>query len=300
MIVCCEAKQEYVTMKMNDPYARMQRQQLSSLSLTLPVMTLIVLIEVAILHNPLVIKGVFLILYALVLAAAAATVFRIRANLKQLEQKRERALRGDRSLLAREQPLANPNFLPLPTTIRLDKSRRVVVALGMMIALLIVIPFVIGLAIGLSQGYHNLANNALLLIVAVIFGGAVAALLLALALILFLLRSQLIFTIVVDERGISSTYQGVTSSINWSEARLFAVLSQERAATMRYYELSNGRTIVGWLDMPQYTLFRRMNNPANLEYRRKVQALLSYIVARTGLPLYDLSPSTDVMMWPRN
>ena len=29
-----------------------------------------------------------------------------------------------------------------------------------------------------------------------------------------------------------------------------------------------------------------------IEYRRNVQALLAFIVARTGLPLYDLSPSS--------
>lgn len=282
-------------MKRNDPYARILRQQLSSLSIMLPLLTLLVIFEVVNPHNALGVKVIFLVPYAIALTAGVFAILRNKANLKQLDQRRERALRGDRSLLAREQPLADPGTLPLPATIKLDRSRRAVVGLGVIIALVIFIPFVVGIAVGFSQNHHSPANNALLLIVAVIVGGAVAALLLALALILFLLRTQLIFTIVVDEQGISSTYQGVTSSINWSDARLFAVLNQERPATMRYYELSNGRTIVGWVNMPERTLLQRKNSRGNIEYRRKVQALLSVIVARTGLPLYDLSPSTGAM-----
>ncbi len=111
-----------------------------------------------------------------------------------------------------------------------------------------------------------------------------------LVLIFFLMRSQLIFTIVVDERGLSSTYQGITSTINWSDARLFAVLNPDKPSTMRFYELSNEHTVVHWVNMPTRTLLQRRENMVYVEYRRKVQALLALIVARTGLPLYDLSP----------
>jgi hypothetical protein len=111
-------------------------------------------------------------------------------------------------------------------------------------------------------------------------------------LIFFLLRTQLISTIIVDERGLSSTYQGITSSINWSDARLFAVLNPEKPAVMQFYELSNEHTVVRWANMPARTLFQRRGSMAQVEYRRKVQALLSYIVARTELPLYDLSLSS--------
>jgi hypothetical protein len=99
-------------------------------------------------------------------------------------------------------------------------------------------------------------------------------------------------TIVVDELGLSSTYQGVTSSISWSDARLFAVLNPDKPSVMRFYELSNEHTVVRWANMPTRALLQRRENMAHAEYRRNVQELLSFIVARTGLPLYDLSPSS--------
>jgi hypothetical protein len=159
------------------------------------------------------------------------------------------------------------------------------------IAFILFIPFVIGIVVGSGQSHRSPGNHALLLTVLIILGGAVVALLVALVLIFFLMRSQLIFTIIVDERGLSSTYQGITSSINWSDARLFAVLNPEKPSVMRFYELSNEHTVVRWVNMPAQTLFQRRENTVYAEYRHRVQALLSFIVARTELPLYDLSPS---------
>jgi hypothetical protein len=197
-----------------------------------------------------------------------------------------------RWLLAREQPLPDPHMLPIPTTIKLDQSRRAIVFLGFAFAFILFIPFVIGIVVGLGQSHHSPSNHTLLLTALIILGGAVVALLAVLLLIFFLMRGQLIFTIVVDEQGLSSTYRGITSSINWSDARLFAVLNPEKSSVMRFYELSNEHTVVRWVNMPTRTLFQRRENMAHAEYRREVQALLAFIVARTGLPLYDLSPSS--------
>ena len=277
-------------MKRNDPYTRMQRQQLSALSITIPLLTLVVIFQIFNPRNDLLYKVIILVPYVLLLIVGVFAIFRYRLNLKRLDQRRERALQGDTSLLAREQPLPDPNILPLPTMIKLDRSRRAVVLLGAGIAFVVFIPFVTGLVVGSSQSHHTPSNHALLLIVLIILGGAVVALLAALVLIFFLIRTQLIFTIIVDERGLSSTYQGITSTINWSDARLFAVLNPEKPSVMRFYELSNERTVVRWVNMPARNLFQRRENTVYAEYRREVQALLSFIVARTGLPLYDLSP----------
>ena len=279
-------------MKRNDPYTRIQRQQLSTLNITLPLLTLVALFEVFNPRNDLFVKVIFLVLYVMLLIGGAFALFRYRLNLKRLDQRRERALQGDRSLLAREQPLPDPNMLPLPTTIKLDQSRRAVVFLGLVLAFVAFIPLVIGIVAGSSQSHHRLSHDALLLTVLIILGGAMVALLVALVLIFFLMRSQLIVTIVVDERGLSSTYQGITSSINWSDARLFAVLNPEKPFTMRFYELSNEQTVVRWVNMPARPRFGRGENMVYVDYRRKVQTLLAFIVARTGLPLYDLSPSS--------
>ncbi len=278
-------------MKRNDPYTRMQRQQLSTMGLIILLLTPAVIFEGLHPPNDLFDKVIILGPYVILLIAGVFALFRYRLNIKRLDQRRERALQGDRSLLAREQPLPDPNMPPIPTTIKLDQSRRAVVFLGFVIAFAIFIPFVIGIVIGSGNSHHSPGNDALLLTLLIILGGAVVALLVGLVVIFFLMRSQLIFTIVVDERGLSSTYRGITSSINWSDARLFAVLNPEKPSVMRFYELSNEHTMVRWVNMPARLLFRRGENLVHAEYRRKVQALLSLIVARTGLPLYDLSPS---------
>ena len=287
-------------MRRNDPYTRIQRQQLSTLSITIPLYSVVAIVQIFNPHNDLFVKVGFLVLYTILLIAGIFAIFRYRSNLNRLDQRRERALQGDRSLLAGEQPLPDPNILPIPTTIKLDQSRRAVVFLGLVIAFVLFIPFVIGIVVGSGQSHRSPGNDALLLTLLIILGGAVVALLVALVLILFLMRSQLIFTIVVDGQGLSSNYQGITSSINWSDARLFAVLNPEKPAAMRFYELSNEQTVVGWVNMPARTLFQRRENMVYAEYRREVQALLSLIVARTRLQLYDLSPSGDRKKVPKD
>ncbi len=279
-------------MKRHDPYTRIQRQQLSSVGFLIPLLTVAVIFQVFNPHNDLFVKVSFLVLDVMLLLAGVFALFRYRLNLKRLDQRRERALQGDRSLVAREQPLADPDMLPLPTTIKLDQSRRAVVLLGSGIAFVVFLPFVIGVVIGSGQSHHSPGNHALLVTALIILGGAVVALLVALVLIFYLMHSQLIFTIAVDERGLSSTYRGITSTITWSDARLFAVLNPEKPSTMRFYELSNEQTVVRWVNMPARTLFQRRENRVYVEYRRNVQALLALIVARTGLPLSDLSPSS--------
>lgn len=83
--------------------------------------------------------------------------------------------------------------------------------------------------------------------------------------------------------------------IAWKEATLFAIYPANRISQHEYppviYELSGPKTIVRWLrvrrDMPW---FRKNHKPALPfdEYDRQMDALLSLIAAKTGLPLYDL------------
>src|SRR5580700_9434808 len=75
---------------------------------------------------------------------------------------------------------------------------------------------------------------------------------------------------------------GITSSINWSDAHLFAVLNPEKPSVMQFYELSNEHTVVRWVNMPARSLFQRKKNKRHAEYRRNVLALLSLVAARTG------------------
>ena len=252
-------------MKRNDPYTRIQRQSLSTMGITIPLLTGVVILEFLNPQNDLLVRVIFLILYVILLVAGIFAIFRYRSNLKRVDQKRERALQGDRSLLAGEQPLPDQHILPIPTTIKLDQSRRAVIFLVLILVLVLFISFVIGIVAGSGQSHHSTATHALLLLVFIILGAFVVALLVGLVLIFFLLRRQLIFTIVVDERGLSSIYQGVTSSITWSEARLFAVLNPEKPSTMRFYELSNEHTVVRWANMPARTLFQRKDHMPYVE-----------------------------------
>ena len=279
-------------MKRNDPYTRIQRQPLWTLSLTISLLTLAAILQIVNPRNDLVIKVIFLVPYVFLVLVSVFAVFRYRTNLRRLDQRRERALQGDRSLLAKEQPLPDPHILPIPTTIKLDQSRRAIVILGLFIALVLFIPFVIGIVFGTAQS-HSSSGNHVLLIVLLILGGAGVALLVALVIIFYLIRTQLSFTIVVDEQGLSSTYRGITATIHWSDAHLFAVLNPDKPSNMRFYELSNEDTVVRWVNMPERALFQRKENKDTAEYRRKVHALFPFIAARTGLPLYDLSPTVS-------
>ena len=73
----------------------MQRQHLSTIGITLPLLTITAIVEV---FNPginLFLKVIFLIVYAMVLIVGVFALFRSRSNLKRLDQRRERALQGD-------------------------------------------------------------------------------------------------------------------------------------------------------------------------------------------------------------
>src|SRR5947209_1378661 len=121
-------------MKRDDPYTRIQRQQLSTVGILIPLLTVVVIFQVFNPRNDFSIKVISLVSYIMLVVVGVYAVFRYKSNLKHLDQQRERALYGESSLLAREQPLPDPQILPLPTTIKLDQSRRAVVLLGSVIA----------------------------------------------------------------------------------------------------------------------------------------------------------------------
>src|SRR5258708_22628687 len=114
-------------MKRNDPYTRIQRQQLSTLGIIIPLLTVTSIFEVFNPRNNLFVKVSFLVPYVFLLIVGVFAIFRCRSNLKRLDQRRERALQGDRSLLAKEQPLPDPHILPFPPPFNLDHQTPAVV-----------------------------------------------------------------------------------------------------------------------------------------------------------------------------
>lgn len=216
-------------------------------------------------------------------------------HLDRLARLRENVLRGGSASLAREQPVPNANALPIPATIELNNSRGTALFISIVIALLFVL-FAIGVLAGLSSSRNHSSTNTsspnlgstftLLLILSAMI---VLILLVALVLIFWQMRQQRLRRIVIDEQGLSSTYHGITSSIRWTDARLFAIISPDKPTAIKFYELSNATTVVHWANLPARTLFGQGMNEHNARYRSNIQALLSVIVARTGLPLYDFS-----------
>lgn len=103
----------------------------------------------------------------------------------------------------------------------------------------------------------------------------------------FFLRSKR--SIVVTAHGLRVKDAGGVHYVPWSAARLFAIYKGKKDASLTYYELSSAKDIVRW----EWTRkFRKLKtevpNVSMDEYNSQMQALLSLIAAKTGLPLYDL------------
>lgn len=278
-----------------DPYTRAQRHQLASMSLIMLFFLLFTAIQ---LLNPtldLADRLITLTPICLLLILIGITVPFNLARLKHLAQLRESVLCGGPALRASEQPAPNPTALPVPSIVELNKSRHftVLFIVGIFVALCII--FILGAVFSLTNHSTRISNSAspqhssngfLLLVLA---GGAILGILMiliAIALLSAQARKQMNYSIALNEYGITSTYNGIAASIRWSEARLFAITSQDKPASFRVYELANATTVVQWVNLPPRTRIG-WSMAASTEYRNNIQALLSVVAARTSLPLYD-------------
>jgi len=275
-------------MMSTDPYTRQERHQLASIALLIGALALLAFFASFNPRNDLTDKILLLMLVCLLFLLTIPAIFIGTLRLKRLATVREDILHGGPALLAGEQPVLDADALPLPTTIELKKSKKLVIFLGVMLTLALFISLGTGVIASIGALHTNPGSSLLPSILLVIASAAILALIVALALIFWLGHTQIISKIVVDEQGITSTCQGITSSIRWSDARLFALVSPDKLSALSSYELASPTTLVHWANMPARTLFGWRNNAASLEYDNKVQALLSVTAARTGLPLYDL------------
>ena len=202
--------------------------------------------------------------------------------LRRIEQRRQEAAFGDQMLLAAEQPAPDATALSLPITIKQGMSK------------LFVLTFVMdALIVDTLFGYPLMRNNPsigsviviciLVLITSIMFGVLVA-----------MLYREFDQQIDVTEEGLTSRYKGKVSSICWSEVTLFATygaFETQRSKIVGIYELSGANSVVRW----KWYKYKRKNLLMSLgpiisldEYNRQMQALLSLVAAKTGLPLYDL------------
>ena len=97
--------------------------------------------------------------------------------------------------------------------------------------------------------------------------------------------------ITVTEGGLISN-TGTKVIMPWYEARLFAMygtFGAQKSGAAITYELSSARDIVRWTWVLRRTYWIGLEPVLpHDEYNRQMEALLSFVVARTGLPLYDL------------
>ncbi len=91
-----------------------------------------------------------------------------------------------------------------------------------------------------------------------------------------------------DEEGLTVRNLFWSKHILWREARLFAVdAALKEKEDLDSYELSSATTILRWPWKRRASRFTRLSC-SFAEYEWQMRALHSVIVARTGLPLYDL------------
>ena len=237
----------------SDPYTRQQRHQIASIILVLAMLLLGTIGEMINPRNGLGSKWIFTPEILILLVAIIAIPFSLK-RLSRLVQLREGVLRGTASAqLAREQPVPDAGALPVPAIIQLNRSRRLIVFIGVIVAVVLFIPFAIGLIVGANNTPHKTVSSdtsTVIVIVLIIAGAAVIGLLITLILIFWQMRRQLVYKIVADDQGLTSTYNGITSSICWSDARLFARISADKPSVPGIYELASLTTIVQWVDLP--------------------------------------------------
>ncbi len=203
---------------------------------------------------------------------------------KRIEQRRLAAVAGDTALLAEEQPAPNPAALTLPATTTFQVNVNKVQKAFFLICIALT-GLVSSVSISLSTGIPFSW--------AILIGGTVLLLLIMLLSISSIKTTQVLE---ITEIGLimqAPPEPGFTGRVTWDEARLFAVYSSPselKSEPTLIYELSGASNIVRWRTIAGPGVFgaRRDRGMSLTEHDQMMQALRQLIVAKTGLPLYDL------------
>lgn len=214
---------------------------------------------------------------------------------KRLEQKRQMAARGEQNLLATEQPDPRAGALQLPVTIE-QRPNWLVLLLIPGILLVLMVTFLIILLtfpplIYIPTPTHRHAPQVAVSLIVI---ATLVVTLLLCGLIFAIMYSKVRQQITVTEHGLLKLGFRKVQTITWNEARLFAMGSIFGAKKYPYpllYELSSANELIRWTWMRPGTRrvwFFAKPTVSQEEYNRQMQALLSVIAGKTGLPLYDL------------
>ena len=223
----------------------------------------------------------------LILQAFQLTLYTLQGRYWEgIERRRFAAVQGNQLFLAAEQPTLDRASLPLSITIKLRYNKGTFL-LGAGMALVMALLFAGWLTWVFSYQLLLVPNH--LLIFLVVF--SIVAVIILAGLFAIFLSPVGRLQITVTEGGLISN-TGMKIIMPWYEARLFAMygtFGKQKSGAAITYELSSARWLVRWT-----WLLRRTLSPGlepvipHDEYNRQMQALLSFIVARTGQPLYDL------------
>ncbi len=241
---------------------------------------------------------IYFIIFATNIPGIISVIKRVRYQ-ERLEQRRQAAARGDHNLLAPEQPLQDATALPLPITLgRYHKGKMYIrlLTINLLLLLILSIPLYIVLPHLFPPG-SSLSPQAFTVI---ILGSFVSLVLLLFGLSFGMLYAREREQLTVTEHGLMKLgLWGKVQSMSWQEARLFAIdgmygLKKTGRLASRIpsrYELSSANDIIRWGPLPDTNIQAFVSGetasplPVQGNY---MQALLSLIAAKTGLPLYDL------------
>lgn len=213
----------------------------------------------------------------LVMILGGIIILRRAPRWQRFEQRRQAA--ASAGYLAAEQPAPDEAVLPLPFTIKIKPN------------LLGIILFFGCMMLMVNGCIFALVPNSRSIFISLIVTGSALPILIILSFIVLRQRIE------ITEQGMTIESTIIVQRIRWQDARLFAILSANLLSKKNHltggYELSGPDKIVRWIRLSpgiHFSPFRFMLKPALPfdEYDWQMDALLSVIAAKTGLPLYDL------------
>jgi hypothetical protein len=227
------------------------------------------------------------LLFPLVSLIEGITLFGLAWRFKVLNRRRQAAAGGDPSIPpAAEQPIPNEAALPLPFTITLVPRRAGAFAASSLIGVLF---FLVTFWLLFTDGLAGPGTDPLFTIICLI---ALFSIAIGFAIFLSFVFIRYGYNeITATEAGLAIRERTATRYIPWHEARLFAIIPGiKRSGPPTFYELSSAATFAAMTRLRCNTLFPFNRKPALPfdEYDRQMEALLSLIAAKTGLPLYEL------------
>lgn len=204
-------------------------------------------------------------------------------------QRRQQAARGEQSLIASFQAAPDATAISLPTTIiqRTVKDWTIYLIIAALL-LLALFAFLIYQLILQSTFADKLLTLFMFVFIIGIFANYLVA---------PVVRGYQRLT--VDESGISVQVGfGRIHRMCWEDARLFAASTGYRSSSSikqfpTFYELSNANEVVRWRWVRTRGFIAIEPTLRIDEYDRQMQAVLSFVAAKTKLTLYDVRPAGE-------